>query len=268
MPLLPLRPSQAAQDGIIITFEIGPDHVKYQVHRNLLTHYSEYFQKALSRPWRESEDSKVVLDDIDPSTFDVFINWLYHQNVPSTLDDWLPYSEKGEDWHGTPQAWNLQLQLIAQAIIRTIAFGDRFMAHGFHSAVSNVFHDMSTTWYNFSNATVLCAFDNLHSDHALLDCIVARRCKGGIVNRILGRQVPNQGITDDQLPYDFLLRAFETYGDMVDVFHYMPHLREQQAETDLQTVSSPDGQNADPDLQSHASFSQEAYSDETGSSGW
>jgi hypothetical protein len=53
-------------DGTII-LEIGPDRLKYYVHKALLVHHSEYFRNALKGPWKEAEGGVVKLVDVQPA---------------------------------------------------------------------------------------------------------------------------------------------------------------------------------------------------------
>jgi hypothetical protein len=64
--------------GDIVTIEVGPDHRKHYIYKALLTHYSEYFRKALKEPSKEADrDGITVLDDVEPGVFNFFVQWLY-----------------------------------------------------------------------------------------------------------------------------------------------------------------------------------------------
>jgi hypothetical protein len=47
-----------------------------------LTYYSKYFANILKSPWKEAEDGRIVLDDVEQEAFHVFVHWLYHQCLP------------------------------------------------------------------------------------------------------------------------------------------------------------------------------------------
>jgi hypothetical protein len=49
----------------IIVVEVGPDRKRYHVHKTFLTHYSEYFRKALRGKWKEAKEGLVKLDDVE-----------------------------------------------------------------------------------------------------------------------------------------------------------------------------------------------------------
>lgn len=46
-----------------------------------MTHYSEYFSKALNGAWKEAKDKIIRLTDIEPAIFGLLIEWLYTQNL-------------------------------------------------------------------------------------------------------------------------------------------------------------------------------------------
>jgi hypothetical protein len=63
-----LTTTRAAARGGIATILAGPDCVKYEVHRAVLTQHSGYFKKALEGPWKEAEEGVIRLDDVEPET--------------------------------------------------------------------------------------------------------------------------------------------------------------------------------------------------------
>lgn len=56
--------SHASAEGMIVV-EISSEKTKHHIHKALLVHHSEYFAKALSGPWTEAEERRVLLHDID-----------------------------------------------------------------------------------------------------------------------------------------------------------------------------------------------------------
>jgi len=50
----------------MVTIEVGLDARKYQVHKALLIHHSEYFRNALRGDWKEASEGVVPLVDIEP----------------------------------------------------------------------------------------------------------------------------------------------------------------------------------------------------------
>lgn len=57
--------SSAITQGVV-TVKVGPDSIKYNVHKAMLVHHSEYFKKALNGSWKEAEENMVTPADIEP----------------------------------------------------------------------------------------------------------------------------------------------------------------------------------------------------------
>jgi len=66
--------SSSSSKGSFIIVEIGITLKKYLLPRATLSYYSEYFQKALSGPWKEAEEGFIRLDDVEIST----CKWCLH----------------------------------------------------------------------------------------------------------------------------------------------------------------------------------------------
>ncbi|KAF2831486.1 hypothetical protein CC86DRAFT_366840 [Ophiobolus disseminans] len=71
-----------ARDKLVV-IEVGPGKKIYHVHKALLTHHSEYFQKSLNGPWKEGTEQKVTLTDIEALTFEIILQWVYTTKLPS-----------------------------------------------------------------------------------------------------------------------------------------------------------------------------------------
>ncbi|KAF1970501.1 hypothetical protein BU23DRAFT_570673 [Bimuria novae-zelandiae CBS 107.79] len=90
------KPSALAA-GAIATVEVGPNAKKYNVHKALLVHHSEYFAKALTGSWTEAQTGVVKLDDLEEDTSYVLANRLLvdefqrHANVAVVAQVWTPY---------------------------------------------------------------------------------------------------------------------------------------------------------------------------------
>lgn len=48
----------------------------------MIRNTSDFFDKALSSEWKESEDRSVSLPDTEPETFELYLHWLYVGNLP------------------------------------------------------------------------------------------------------------------------------------------------------------------------------------------
>lgn len=61
----------------IVFVDVGPDQIRYGIHKGLLCSRSDFFRAALTGKFRETEDQVVTLDDEDSDTFRIFNAWLY-----------------------------------------------------------------------------------------------------------------------------------------------------------------------------------------------
>lgn len=67
--------TSAAALGEIVIVEVGPKKQQYKVHKDLICHSSEYFRVAFNGPWKETEDRKVLLLDVEPEICMCYLTW-------------------------------------------------------------------------------------------------------------------------------------------------------------------------------------------------
>jgi hypothetical protein len=60
--------SAAAREGVMATVVLEPQNIEYKIHRTLLINTSEYFEKALTGPWKEAEERTVRIKDVGSDT--------------------------------------------------------------------------------------------------------------------------------------------------------------------------------------------------------
>jgi hypothetical protein len=184
-----------------VTVIVGPEARKYVIHKTFLSHYSEYFDNALNGSWEEAEDRTIALDDIEPRTFDFFVDWLYSQNLPATDEDWSVVTE-------TKRLRDL-------SIVKVCAFGDRFMVPKLLQDANNHYID---TWISSmhppSYNTVIYAFDNLRTDIRLLEFLVDTHC--AFWKRDHDDLNEAQKAQQCQLPNEFLVRVMYRYSELKD----------------------------------------------------
>lgn len=60
-----------------VTVVVGKDEEKFFVHEWYLRASAEFFDKALSAPWKESETRIVTLPKAVPRAFEIYTKWLY-----------------------------------------------------------------------------------------------------------------------------------------------------------------------------------------------
>ncbi|KAI9797577.1 MAG: hypothetical protein M1835_007841 [Candelina submexicana] len=61
----------------MVDIYVGSKRKQYHLHKPLLCHQSEFFKKAFSGDFKESEERALYLPDDDPTAFELFIHWLY-----------------------------------------------------------------------------------------------------------------------------------------------------------------------------------------------
>jgi len=165
--------STAAKDEFVV-LEIGPQKQRYHLHKALLTHHSEYFNNALNGPWKESEDKIVTLEDVDTIAVDIFVHWLYTQQIPDN-DATLQMSESSPD----PKDDDDPMTAYTKALV----FGDRFLVPVFRQAIHNCIVD--TLLYDEDRCpreptcftATKYAYENLPSDHSILKIFLDFHCR-------------------------------------------------------------------------------------------
>ena len=165
--------STASKDGFVV-LEIGPQKQRYHLHKALLTHHSEYFNNALNGPWKEAEDKIVTLEDVDTIAVDIFVHWLYTQQIPdndATLSMSVSFRDPKDDDHPI------------SGYTKALVFGDRFLVPVFRQAVHNCIVD--TLLYDEDGcprdptcfAATKYAYENLPSDHSILKLFLDYHCR-------------------------------------------------------------------------------------------
>ncbi|KAF2650756.1 hypothetical protein K491DRAFT_666730 [Lophiostoma macrostomum CBS 122681] len=69
--------------------EVGPldDRKGYVVYAGILSRRSEYFARAMKGPWKELEDQLITLHDFEPRIFEIYLNHVYTDRLPTMTDD-------------------------------------------------------------------------------------------------------------------------------------------------------------------------------------
>ncbi|KAH4107729.1 hypothetical protein HBI56_169460 [Parastagonospora nodorum] len=156
----------------IVTVEIGPDQKKYYVHKALLVHHSEYFKRALRGAWKEAHKDLVTIEDVEPVVFNIFLHWLYTQQIPNSLD-----YEEWDQVMGTKGTSDLE---DAMTRVQAYSFGDRFLVPNFRRTMNEAFVDMMVADVlpdpSKVDDLVVWAFENVPSDRPLLQLLVNQFC--------------------------------------------------------------------------------------------
>jgi hypothetical protein len=189
----------------MVTVKIGPEHAMYRIHKALLVHHSNYFRKALRGSWKEAEEGQVVLDDLEPAAFDVFVDWLYTKKIPETQQQWLTL-EPNEDFYD----YNCRMNMLR---LKAYVVADRLGSQELLEMINNNYVDDncdSPPWYKEINY----AFSNIPSNRRILKLIVAAHCTYSRPND--DKQWADQTELGDILPLEFLLQVLKYYQQMVE----------------------------------------------------
>ncbi|KAH6239876.1 hypothetical protein HBI15_034300 [Parastagonospora nodorum] len=167
----PLVGSTTSQ-GIVVV-QIGPDREKHQVHKVLLMHHSKYFRKALVGSWKEATEQVVKLEDVESSTFRIFVHWIYTQELPRDQDGWADLSV-------VPPSNDYWMDYLMSELVKAYVFGDRFLAPEFCRAVNNasVKHTpLGSSFFDEDGCfSIDYAFKNIRPSSVLLQHLVDMYC--------------------------------------------------------------------------------------------
>ncbi|XPS78086.1 hypothetical protein M3J09_010106 [Ascochyta lentis] len=184
-----------------VTIEVGPERVKYRVLETFLGHHSEYFRRALTGTWREASERIVVLgSDVEPCIFNLFVEWLYTQTLPTLSPDWRRIADPSNPFSVSAKMLRLKLYV----------FADRFVVpllrKQLNRAIVNDYDSDCPALEEYE--TVTYAFHNLPPTDPLLDLIVDRYF-------MVWRLDLDEGEDEeayDTLPHEFLLRFYKRVG--------------------------------------------------------
>ncbi|KAH3964080.1 hypothetical protein HBI73_034740 [Parastagonospora nodorum] len=157
-----------------ITLEIGPNRVEYHVHKALLVYHSEYFQRALEGPWKETENGVFTLIDVQPTagkyTLNIFTHWLYCQTLPD-----------GDDSSEWRQVAGGQEEENVAGMIQAYIFADRFLVPIFRRVINDKIIDYfdGGGMYDIYRIpeTGIEAFSNIPADRPVLQFLVDHYCE-------------------------------------------------------------------------------------------
>jgi hypothetical protein len=55
---------------------VGESNTEFVLYTNIVTRSSKFFLTAMARDWKESQEKRVTLPDIQASTFEGYLQWL------------------------------------------------------------------------------------------------------------------------------------------------------------------------------------------------
>ena len=110
----------------IVMVDVGPERIRYSIHKGLLCSRSDYFKAALTGNFSEAADQVVTLDDEDPEIFRTFNAWLYTDVLVEDTDPEM-------------QQWSLLFKIYVFAekrivpLLQNAAIDEIIRAHAKHS---------------------------------------------------------------------------------------------------------------------------------------
>lgn len=175
--------------------------MKYRVLETFLSHYSEYFQRALIGTWREASERVVVLgNDVEPCIFNLFVEWLYTQILPTLSPDWRRIADPMRPFSVSAKMLRLKLYVFADRFIVPL------LRQQLNRAIVNDYDSDCPALEEYE--TITYAFQNLPSTDPLLDLIVDRYF-------MVWRLDLDEGEDEEayeNLPHEFLLRFYKRVG--------------------------------------------------------
>ncbi|KAJ4378227.1 hypothetical protein N0V86_005927 [Didymella sp. IMI 355093] len=186
--------------GDVIKVKVGPDHVEYCIHAELLLRHSEYFKRALNGSWKEAEERAITLEDVECEIFELFLEWLYTQQYPKEQR----FSGFSNLIYGNEHRRSQINRL------KACTFGDRFMAPRFRassesSLIDAIVYGGCPPYY----ISIIYAYEHLPPSSPVLQALIDRHC----------RSFSEQSDTDSngelkrrsQLPHNFLVGVMLRY---------------------------------------------------------
>lgn len=75
------------------TIEVGPEHLQFSVHKNLLCKTSTFFKHAFDSDFIEARSNRLELVEESVKEFAVFLRWLYSGKIPlPSVDQHIDFS--------------------------------------------------------------------------------------------------------------------------------------------------------------------------------
>ncbi|KAF2642414.1 hypothetical protein P280DRAFT_264615 [Massarina eburnea CBS 473.64] len=172
----------------------------YSLYKSLLQHYSEYFNTALQGSWKEAEEQSIALEDVESTTFTLFVEWLYTQHLPKATMEWYDISgveppDENYNYYVTSALMMVQLYCLA----------DRFMVPKLCKELNRVIitEGLETCWLDPDVLTY--AYDFLPEWDPVLSYLVDLQAS------VVGSKIKDR---TQLLPQGLLIRCVDRYRCM------------------------------------------------------
>ncbi|KAF2809741.1 uncharacterized protein BDZ99DRAFT_35684 [Mytilinidion resinicola] len=201
------HPSFLTMDPTMVTIFVGPEKKPHTVHMDLLTHYSDYFRAMFKGSFKEAEERKTSMEDVQDSLFGYFLDWLYHQTLPCPLSDCTLHPRPTRTINpGTKLSRAKKLDLVT----RLYALGDQYEIPNLRrDAIDHIFYYYDRLEVVPDYRSVILAYDNLPEDSPLCQLLIDRYCRNGYRASVHDygedKELNKDGKLRSDLPYAFLL---------------------------------------------------------------
>ncbi|KAI4641159.1 hypothetical protein J4E93_008037 [Alternaria ventricosa] len=199
----------AAAQGEIVTIFIGPEKKRYNIHKDIICHHSEYFRAAFNGRWKESDEG-VTLEDVEVDVFNLFVHWLYAEEIPPHWESLSEIVEPGLNLDDS--AWDDYST--AMLLLKASVFGDRFLTPAFHRLAHNTFVNRFVVapgdHSSMSYYMVIWIYDNLLTSSPLVDLAVELQC----IVWNTENDDKEEKLLWPQLPHAFLLAVMTRYSEL------------------------------------------------------
>ncbi len=69
----------------IVYVIVGKEKQRFGIHKDLVCFHSPYFKGAFEGHFAEAKSGEVVLEDVRPEVFGIFVHWLYTKSIDETI---------------------------------------------------------------------------------------------------------------------------------------------------------------------------------------
>jgi hypothetical protein len=164
------KTDSVAAQGEIVTIFVGPEKKRYSIHKDVICHHSEYFRTAYNGRWKEADEG-VTLDDVEVGIFNIFVHWLYTQQLPPGNLRGIAYPNEALESHDKEECFYGSGQL------RVCAFGNRFLVAELERIAHNNFVDNELGGLcGASYQDIIFAYENLPGHSSILNLMVKLQC--------------------------------------------------------------------------------------------
>lgn len=180
----------------VVRLVVGTEKTPFDVHRDLLCHYSSYFRGALTGDFKEAKELRIVLDEEIPQVIELFVRFCYTQ----TLYDPQEIKRRSEEWDE-----RTDVSLPQSMLVNLWTFGDRRGVPALQNMSIDAFHRHMCQSRSLDRRVISPIYADTTRGAKLRDLIVERFAT-------VGREVQ----TEDEFAVvtDFLIEVIKRYHEL------------------------------------------------------